>query len=227
MNGKIICLESLDGAGKSTQINLIKDFFENKKIKCTHVHFPIYEENEPGKIIASYLRGEYGNLYDVNPLFIANTYAMNRYLYLAKFKKMIAENDIILLDRYVFSNMAYQGAKYDNETDVKTIINWIYNFEFKFLKLPYPDLTLFLNVPVDIIEKRLLEKREGEDREYLNGKNDIHEMNIEFQKKVHFNYANFKYKNYKNINCIDKNLNLLNPKSVFELCMHYIGLTIF
>ncbi len=89
---------------------------------------------------------------------------------------------------------------------------WINEFEFGFLELPYPDLNIFFDVPIEIIEKRLNKKRNGKDRKYLNGKTDIHEMDIEYQKKVRENYLNLK--NYENFEVVETD-DLL-PKDVFK-----------
>jgi dTMP kinase len=210
--GKLVVLTGLDGSGKSSQCDLIKKYFKKNKYKYIHLHFPMYNHNEASDVISSYLRGEYGNINEVNPIFVANMYAMDRFLYLPELQKHLIENDVVLLDRYVFCNMAYQGAKYDTEIQSQIMRDWINEFEFGFLELPYPDLNIFFDVPIDIIEKRLDEKRGGEDRRYLKGKSDIHEMDIEFQKKVRENYL--KLKNYQNFEIIETND--LNPKDIFK-----------
>jgi dTMP kinase len=200
---KLIVLEGLDSSGKSTQIEIIKKYFNKHNYKYEYIHFPIYDENESGKVISAYLRGEYGNLYTVDPIFIANMYAMNRFQYFPQLQKHLQHNDVVLLDRYVFSNMAYQGAKYDNEAQSNIIHEWIDEFEFGFLELPYPDLNIFFDIPIEFIEERLKNKREGEDRKYLNGKADIHEENIKFQEKVRQNYIMLKsYDHYHIVNCV-------------------------
>jgi len=188
--GKLIVLESCDGAGKSTQIKQIVSYLKEEGLKYDYLHFPMYGHNEFSEIIAKFLRGEFGNINKVNPYFVANIYAMDRYLYLPKLTKKLEENDVVLLDRYVFSNIAYQAAKYTKENAEKAykISDWIYKLEFEFLKLPYPDLTLFLDIPIKTIEKRLYDARKGKDRDYLKGKQDIHEADLEFQSRVRDNY---------------------------------------
>ena len=199
---KLIVLSGLDGAGKSTQINLIKKYFEINNLSYVYLHFPMYEHNEAGKVISAYLRGEYGNINEVDPVFVANIYAMDRFLYLPELQKHLLHYDVVLLDRYVFCNMAYQGAKYDNNVQSQIMRDWIDEFEFDFLELPYPDLNIFFDVPIDFIKERLLEKREGNDRKYLNGKSDIHEADINFQEKVRKNYIELEnYPGYKIIPC--------------------------
>jgi len=202
--GKLIVLESCDGGGKSTQVKIIQKYLESKGLKSTFIHFPMYGHNEFSQIIAAFLRGEYGAADKVNPYFVADIYAGDRLLYLPELKKKLEDFDIVLLDRYVFSNMAYQAAKYPKGSlEYRNIITWIGDLEFEHNQLPYPDLTLFLDVPIDITEQRLSEKREGEDRRYLKGKGDIHEEDIDLQHKVrdvYVNYLDVEY-NYHIIPC--------------------------
>jgi len=199
--GKLIVLEGTDGAGKSTQLELIKKWLEANDLTYDFLHFPKYGHNEFSEIIAKFLRGEFGNVDEVNPYFVANIYAMDRYMYKPTLLQQLENNDVVLLDRYVFSNLAFQGAKYDDGAKSGAIQNWINDFEFEFLELPYPDLTIFLDVPIDVVRSRLKE-REGEDREYLKGEQDIHEADLNFQSKVRDIYLSMEHaKNYHIVKC--------------------------
>jgi len=201
MLNKLIVLEGTDGSGKSTQVELVKKYLQERSLKFQFFHFPMYGHNEFSEVIAKFLRGEFGGVDDVDPYFVANIYAMDRFMFLPDLQKAIDENDVVLLDRYVFSNLAYQGAKYEGEEREK-IKNWIYEFEFKFLKLPYPDLSVFFDVPMDVVTKRLENKREGNDRDYLQGKQDIHEADLGFQSRVRDNYLSLVGSvNYQIIGC--------------------------
>jgi dTMP kinase len=234
--GKLIVTEGLDASGKSTQTNLIKKYLENKKIKYKYLHFPLYGQNEAAKVISSYLKGDFGNIDEVDPVFVAGMYAMDRFLYLPKLKKDLEENEVVLLDRYVFSNMAYQGAKYNNEAQSSIMRDWINELEFGFYELPYPNLNIFFDTPIDFIEERLIKKREGEDRRYLDGKADIHEMNIEFQIKVRENYLAVKeYPNFIIINCAIETIlegtklpmiKSLSPEEIFDKYATFIDMTL-
>jgi dTMP kinase len=200
MRGKLIVLEGTDGAGKSTQLNLIKKYLEGANLKYDFLHFPKYGHNEFSEVIAKFLRGEFGGVDDVDPYFVANIYAMDRYLYLPELLQKLEDNDVVLLDRYVFSNLAFQGAKLN---DGGKIQKWIKDFEFGFLGLPYPNLTLFLDVPIEVVKERLKD-REGEDRDYLKGLPDVHESDIPFQSIVRNVYLNLKLEqNYHIIPCAE------------------------
>lgn len=212
--GKLITLEGLDSSGKSSQAQLIIDYYKSKGKSAKFFHFPTYTHNEFGRLISSFLRGEFGNSDTVNPYFVANLYAMDRYLFKNELNEMIETHDCVVLDRYVLSNVAYQGAKYpvDSKESID-IMNWIRDLEFEFLKLPMFDLCVFLDVPIDTIEKRLNGERVGEDRSYLNGKQDIHESSLDLQKRVRHNYKKMTSfsNNYIQIECLD-----MLPNVIFE-----------
>lgn len=227
--GKLICAEGIDGSGKSTQVKLIKKYLKENKLSFKHYHFPMYGHNQFSDLISKFLRGEFGTIEEVDPLFVANIYAMDRFRFLPVLEKALEENDVVVLDRYVYSNMAYQGAKYSEESeDNKIIKEWIHEFEFNFLNLPYPDLNIFFDVPIEIIKKRL-EKREGKDRDYLNEKKDIHEADLNFQKRVRDNYILSMQGavNCKIIQCASRDLedqhwHVLKPQNLFESYKKYL-----
>lgn len=222
MSAKIICLEGLDSSGKSTQVKLLTQYFEKHNLKYQFIHFPTYTETEAGKVVSSFLRGEFGDIDEVDPIFVANIYAMDRYLYFPKIKKMLEENDVLLLDRYVFSNMAYQGAKTSNDTEAGLVREWVGAFEFGFLELPYPSLTIFFDVPIKIIKERLEAERIGQDREYLQGQQDIHENSIDYQSKVRDNYLALEgYLGYKIIPTES-----MTPEEIFNKYEKYLYFTI-
>jgi dTMP kinase len=203
--GKLIVLEGTDGAGKSTQLEFIKDYLKQRNLKFDYLHFPKYGHNEFSTVIAKFLQGDFGNVDEVNPYFVANIYAMDRFLFLPELNKMLEDNDVVLLDRYVFSGMAFQAGKYRDQEEANEIITWLDDFEFTFLDLPYPDLTLFLDVPIEVTKGRLKTKRKGKDRDYLEGKQDIHEADLKFQGRVRDAYIymhdKIQYEDYYVVPC--------------------------
>ena len=150
-------------------------------------------------------------------------YALNRFQYLPTLQKQLNENDVVLLDRYVFSNMAYSAAKYNAEAQSQIIMDWINEFEFGFLELPYPDLTVFFDVPVKELKKRLKNIREGDDRKYLNGKIDIHEDNIDYQIAVRKNYLALK--DYQSYVIIDTQV--MSPEEIFNKYKKHLDKVLF
>ena len=96
----------------------------------------------------------------------------------------LKDGNIVLLDRYTYSNIAYQCAKITDEQTQEELMKWILSLEFRHFAIPKPDLNIFLDVPFAFTEKKLSGSRTGDDRSYLNGTRDIHEESLIFQKKV-------------------------------------------
>jgi dTMP kinase len=215
--GKLINLEGLDGAGKSSQIKEICNYLDSIGKTWKYIHFPMYGENEFSNIISMFLRGDLGDNDKVDPLFVANIYAMDRYKYKPMLYKHLDQYDYVILDRYVFSNMAFQGAKYDDNNRKESIVKWIDDFEFKFLVLPYPDVIIYFDLPIDVIKERLTKRDDEEDREYLQGKKDIHEADLGFQSKVRQIYLGLEdFENFNIVKCLDDDGVVLNPQDLFN-----------
>ena len=179
-----IVIEGLDGAGKSTQLKLLGEYFSQKGVECETLHFPRTDSPFFGDLIARFLRGELGNLEQVDPYVVAMLYAGDRKDASELLNSWLKANKTILLDRYVYSNIAFQCAKLKDAEAQNTLRNWIYDLEYSYFKIPKPDLNIFLDVPFDFTVSRLTKHREGNDREYLKGSVDIHEDNLSFQEKV-------------------------------------------
>lgn len=215
--GKLIAIEGLDSCGKSSQVKLITKYLESKGKTCIQIHFPMYGQNEFAEVISAFLRGEFGDVDEVDPLFVANIYAMDRYKYKTNLLRYLDEYDYVILDRYVFSNMAFQGAKYEDNEKKQSIIKWINDFEFRFLFLPYPELIIYFDLPIDVIKERLEANRVGDDRNYLNGGSDIHEKSLDLQTNVRNIYLGLTdFPNYNIINCIGERGEILTPENLFN-----------
>jgi dTMP kinase len=208
----IIVIEGLDGSGKTTQVAMLKKIFEDRGKKFTYIHFPRYDVPIYGNLISSYLRGDFGDLNSVDPHLVALLYAGDR----KGAEPLLRANDtIVILDRYVYSNIAYQCAKIDGEEKRHDFAQWVLYMEYDFFGIPKPNINIFLDIPIEVIKKRLKSDRKGEDRDYLQDKKDIHEADLEFQKKVRENYLKYvDNKSFFSINCVDDNFKLRTPESI-------------
>ena len=180
----LIVLEGLDGAGKSTQVRKLRSYLEGICPELEYIHFPRYDAPVYGDLISRFLRGDFGSNEAVHPQLVALLFAEDRHGAAPIMKKTLSEGGLVLLDRYVYSNIAYQCAKLANPDESESLREWILNTEFGTFNLPRPDLNIFLDVPIDFVESSLEKNRKGADRDYLHGASDIHEASIEFQKKV-------------------------------------------
>ena len=212
-----IVLEGLDGAGKSTQAALLQEYLTTQNIGTKFLHFPRFDAPVFGELIAKFLRGDFGDISTVDPYLVGLLYAGDRSDASATIRSWIADGYCVLLDRYVYSNVAYQCAKlYDSEKR-QTLREWILDMEYNYFGIPKPDLTLFFDVPLAHVEKKLSETRSGDDRAYLQGKKDIHEVSMDLQynvRKIYLEQANLDTA-FKIVNCSDGD-NMLAPQAIFE-----------
>lgn len=211
-----IVIEGLDGAGKSTQIELLKQYLAGKKIESEYVHFPTTDSPIFGNMISRFLRGEFGGLEDVDPYLVALLFAGDRSNLAEQINSWQAEGKAVINDRYVYSNIGFQCAKIDDSEESDKLFEWIFDLEYNYFKIPKPDLSVFLDVPFEFTKKRLTENRSGQDRDYLDGKIDIHEENLDFQKKVKKTYlkAIDKDENFISVNCSGKNGEMLCAEDI-------------
>lgn len=180
----LVVIEGLDGSGKSTQVKRLRSYLESKTDNLEYIHFPRYDAPVYGELIGKFLRGGFGSIDSVHPQLVALLYAEDRHGAAPQMRKTLDDGGIVLLDRYVYSNIAYQCAKIDDPQEREALRKWIFDTEYGQFGLPKPDLNIFLDVPIGFVEKKLEAGRKGDDREYLEGKTDIHEADIEFQKRV-------------------------------------------
>lgn len=221
---KLFVVEGVDGSGKSTQIGLLKEYFLQKGYQCEYLHFPRTEEPFFGELIARFLRGEFGSLNEVNPWLVAMLYAGDRKDAAELIRSWLIKGSIVLLDRYTYSNIAYQCAKIHEPKDQIKLMNWILDLEFRHFAIPRPDLNFFLDVPFSFTEKKLSSGRTGNDRNYLNGTKDIHEESLAFQKKVRNMYIKVAETDTRLciINCGDNDGNMLPQGKIFDLIFQII-----
>ncbi|MDR2085994.1 MAG: dTMP kinase [Dysgonamonadaceae bacterium] len=222
MAGKLIVIEGLDGSGKSTQIELLKKKFEKEGINYSYIHFPRLNNGLYGELIAEFLRGEYGSVKEVHPKLVALLFANDRTEHLEEINRWLNNGFIILCDRYVNSNIAFQCAKIENVAEKEKLKKWILNFEFNCNKLPVPYKSFFLDVPFNFISKSLSNQRAGADREYLAGKRDIHEESLSLQENVYQEYKKLlsEQDDFIAIPCYNQNNEMLKPKLINELIIN-------
>ncbi|MBQ7020500.1 MAG: thymidylate kinase [Bacteroidales bacterium] len=214
----LVVLEGLDGAGKSTQVKKLREYLESVFGSLEYIHFPRYDAPVYGELISRFLRGDFGSNEAVHPQLVALLFAEDRHGAAPGMKRVLADGGTVLLDRYVYSNIAYQCAKLKDSEEAADLREWIFNTEYGDFDLPRPDLNIFLDVPIGFVESKLKSQRGGADREYLSGGQDIHEADIEFQKKVRDIYRRQCEIDPKfiRIDCSDENGNMLPPGAIFD-----------
>ena len=213
----LIVLEGLDGAGKSTQVKKLKEYIVSKGKELKYLHFPRFDAPVVGEMIAKFLRGDFGDINQVDPMLVALLYAEDRRDASKMVREWLAAGDVVLFDRYVYSNIAFQCAKMEDAAKSEELRDWIFKSEYEDFGIPRPDINIFLDVPIGFVSSKLSEVREGDDRDYLKGKSDIHEADINFQVKVRNVYLAQceKDESFKRIDCSDADGNMLPADSIF------------
>lgn len=171
--GKLIVIDGGDGSGKATQANLLIEYLKKHEYKVKSVDFPQYYSSFSGKTVAMFLRGEFGELNAISPYLASMPYALDRASVKDEMEEFLADGGIIIANRYATSNMAHQAAKFKTVTERKKYLEWIYELEYKVLKIPKEDMVIYLYVPWETGYELTKNK---DKRAYLKGKaNDIQE----------------------------------------------------
>ena len=195
--GKLIVIEGLDGSGKSTQLELLKERLKRENIPSKAISFPDYE-SDSSALVKMYLAGKFGDKPgDVNPFAASLFYCVDRYAsYKTKWENDYKSEKLIVAGRYTTSNAIHQACKLKEE-DWKSFLDWLYDIEYKKVGIPKPDLVIFLDMPVEVSQKLLSTRYHGDE-----SSKDIHEKDVAYLNACR-KAARFvaDYSGYKTVNC--------------------------
>jgi dTMP kinase len=180
--GIIVAIEGADGVGKNTTSRLLCETLQAAGKTATVIGFPRYGETVAGVTIGRYLAGDMP--VPVSPQAAATLYALDRFEWRDEILKAIETHDVLIFDRYVASNMAYQGARVPTE-ESRALMEWILALETGQFALPAPALSIYLNTPWDLARALILQKAE---RSYTDKSFDAYEADVALQQRVRTNY---------------------------------------
>jgi dTMP kinase len=171
--GRLIAIEGIDGSGKRTQLDLLEKSLQAAGIPVHSTGFPRYD-SWFGKMVGQFLNGELGSLESVDPHFTALLYAGDRFEAKSSIEGALDEGKIVLIDRYIGSNLAHQTARVapDKREDFRC---WIRHLEYEIYNLPREDRTIYLRVPPGEAQKLVNLKAE---RTYTAAKRDLLEASL-------------------------------------------------
>lgn len=177
MQGKLIVLEGIDGSGKSTQFKLLTERLEKEGIPFRKVVFPRYSESS-SSLLRSYLSGEFGcEPGDVNPFAASTFFFVDRFAsYKTDWGEFYRNGGTVICDRYTTSNAIHQGAKLSQD-ELKSFLDWLYDFEFRLMELPKPDIVLYMDIDLQTCLSQMKARQEQ-----TNTKGDIHETHADYLK---------------------------------------------
>lgn len=196
----IVAFDGPDGVGKETQSALLADYLNQSGKPTQLISLPDYT-NTTGQAIKKYLAGDMQWLSEADSYMAASLFAANRsecLIDLFRFKDW--QN--VVFNRYVLSNAAYQSFRFATGDEQRKFADWVLDLEFNKFKLPRPDLTIILDLPIDEAIKQI-QKRQGNHR-------DIHEKNIQMLEYCRETYLSMAWQKvgglkYYVVDCFDHN----------------------
>jgi dTMP kinase len=143
--GVFICIEGLDGSGKTTHAHRLVQNLQKQGLDAVYTTEP--SRGEFGRFIrTSVLQGKKRAPRVVEALL----FAVDRVDHVEKeVKPALEAGKIVVSDRYVYSSLAYQGAAGLDLKWIEEINQWA---------LP-PDLAIYINVPPEVVVKRIRRKK--------------------------------------------------------------------
>ena len=196
---KLISIEGLDGCGKTTIVNLLKEqgftsFHEIPKVIDDTM------EKDLGYCIRAKLQSGRENTEEFRKE-LALDYVELRKAYQPLLEQLLFTSDLIV-DRGILSTLVYGYADKDFNDDLATL-----NFNFRL-----PDLTLFLDISIDDVMKRLNSRGDSSIEVY---------KNIDTMLETHKRYMELigKYHKILNIKLINASQ---TPDKVLQECLQVI-----
>lgn len=178
--GILVAIEGADGVGKATTARTLCEMLNASGRSATVIAFPQYGQTVGGVTIGRFLAGELP--VPVTPHAAAVLYALDRFEWRDAIMAAQAGHDVVVFDRYIASNMAYQAAKVN---DPQAMMEWILILENGQFALPAPALSIYLDTPWDMAKAMILQKAQ---RSYTDRSYDEHEADAALQQRVRANY---------------------------------------
>ncbi len=203
--GILIAIDGVDASGKQTHTQMLYEKLLADGYNVRKISFPDYE-SPSSELVKMYLSGKFGDKpEDVNAYAASSFFAADRFAsFTTVWKDFYEQSDsIIIADRYTSSNMIHQASKIDDLAEKDKFLDWLFELEYVVYGIPKPDLTFFLDMPVEFA-KKLMEDRENK---FDNSEvKDIHERNREYLEKSYNNacYIADKF-SWEHILCVKNN----------------------
>ena len=197
MKGKLIVIEGLDGSGKATQAKRLAAALQQRGERVREISFPNYD-SDSSALVKMYLSGAFGTQPgDVNAYAASSFYAVDRYAGMKQdWGRLYDEGGILIADRYTTSNAVHQCCKLPRD-GWDDYLDWLFDFEYRLLRLPEPDLVIYLRLALETSQRLMSERYHGDEK-----KKDIHESNVSYLEQAHLaaDYCAAQY-GWKTVEC--------------------------
>jgi dTMP kinase len=178
----LVALEGADGAGKATAAENVCKVLLERALKAIVISFPRYRETVGGFALGEFLGGRMP--VPVTPHAAAVLYALDRLESRSLIDEANSSNDVVVFDRYIASNVAYQAAKVSPD-EAGAMMRWVIDLETDGFGLPRPDLSIYLDTPLETAMELMAKKHQ---RRYTDLAFDKHEGDLDLQRRVRKNY---------------------------------------
>jgi len=176
----LVAIEGIDGSGKGTQSRRLASALERSGLRVRLLSFPRYQETAFGRQVGRFLDGRFGPLDQVHPLLVSLLFAGDRFESRAVLQEAMDANDVVILDRYVASNVAHQTAKVEGEERLE-LRAWIEHLEFTLYGLPRPDRVILLDLTASQAQQLIARKAR---RTYTDKSADLQEADAVYLERV-------------------------------------------
>ncbi|MEP6559500.1 MAG: dTMP kinase [Nakamurella sp.] len=151
--GLLIVIEGLDGSGKRTLTETLAARWQAAGRTVATMAFPRYGIDVHADLVRDTLYGRMGDLADsvYGPALL---FALDRRAAGPQLRELLADNDVVLLDRYVASNAAYGSARLGGPAIETGFAQWVRALEIDRFDVPTPDLQILLATPVALAAQR-------------------------------------------------------------------------
>lgn len=216
----LIAIEGIDGAGKGTQASLLTEALRQRGLQVGQMQFPRYTRTRFGRAIGDFLNGRFGSLEQVHPLLASVLYAGDRFESRGELLDLLATSHVVVLDRFVGSNLAHQSARLNGDAR-RDLMTWIAEVEFEVFGLPRPDLTLLIDMPTDWSRKLVHRKAP---REYTDEAADLHESNADYLTRVRRCYQEIAAdrSDWRTLPAVDDNDQLRTVEAIHDAIMQQV-----
>lgn len=183
----LIAVEGADAVGKSTQTELLGAYLSKRAsergVEFRYMHLPRLAGGRFSSLLHKFLTGSLGRGVQLEPQLAALLFACDRFDARDRLVQWLAKGDVVLMDRYVASNVAYQCAKLPDSKARMELRGWIESVEYELFGMPRADVTLYFDAPMLFSKAQIALRRGRSDSE-----EDVYEVDEMLQRNVRLEY---------------------------------------